>query len=94
MSSSYGSNDRQILSIFCLRAFRNVSLESISKKNPMLASFWELCFSILRKARFSWRVSRMPLVELYLDSYFIWDKLNADSSVNDMYILFVTLYSI
>ena len=50
----------------------------------MFASFWELYFSILRKARISRRVSRILLVGLYLDPYFILERLNADSSVNDM----------
>ena len=36
----------------------------------------------------------MPLVELYLDPYFIWDRLNADSSANYMYIIFATLHSL
>ena len=39
VSSSSRSNHRQISSIFFLRAFRNVSLGLIPKKNPMLVSF-------------------------------------------------------
>ena len=30
----------------------------------------------------------IPLVELYLDPYFSCNKVNVDSSVNEMYILF------
>ena len=30
----------------------------------------------------------IPLVELYLDPYFSCDKVNVDSSVTEMYILF------
>ena len=60
----------------------------------MLASFWELYFSILRKARFARSVSMIPLVDLYLDPYFSCDKVNVDSSVNEMYILIVTLHSL
>lgn len=30
-------------------------------------------------------------MELYLVPYFIWDRLNVDSSENDMYIMFLTL---
>ena len=29
----------------------------------------------------------IPLVQLYLDSYFSCDKVNVDSSVNKMYII-------
>ena len=35
----------------------------------------------------------IPFVELHLDPYLIWDKLSSNSRVNDMYILFVILYS-
>ena len=35
----------------------------------------------------------IPFVELYIDPYLIWDKLNSDSRVNDMYILFVIFHS-
>ena len=61
-------------------------------KNPMLASFWELYVSILSKARFVRSFSMIPLVELYLDPCFSCYKVNVDSSVNEIYILFVTLH--
>ena len=48
----------------------------------------------MRKARFAQRVSMIPLVKLYLDPYFSCDRVNVDSSVNEMYILFVTLHSL
>ena len=51
VSSSSRSNHRQSSSIFCLRAFRNVSLGLISNKNSILAFFPELYFSILREGR-------------------------------------------
>ena len=59
----------------------------------MLVSFWELYFSILREARFPRSVLIMSFVKLYLNLYLIWDELNSDSRMNDMYILFVMLYS-
>ena len=31
----------------------------------------------------------IPFVELYLDPYLIFDKLNSDSRVNDIYVLFL-----
>ena len=36
----------------------------------------------------------IPLVELYLDPYFSCDRVNVDSSVSEIYILFVTLHSL
>ena len=36
----------------------------------------------------------IPLVELYLDPYFSCDRVHIDSSVNEMYIIFVTLHSL
>ena len=68
VSSSSRSNYRQSSSIFCLRAFRNISLGLISKKNLILAFIPELYFSILRGVRFSPRVSRMELVDFILIS--------------------------
>ena len=46
MSSSSRSNQRQISSILCLSDFLKVGFGLISRKNPMLASCLELCFSI------------------------------------------------
>ena len=94
VSSSPRSNHRQISSIFCLRDFLNVNLRLVPRKNQILASFWELYYSILRKTRLSQRVSMILLVDLYLDSYFSYYRVNSDFSVNRMYILFVTLQSI
>ena len=70
VTSSSRSNQRQISSILCLSVFLKVSFGLIPKKKPMLASFCELYFSILRYAWFSRRVSIIPLVELYLDPCF------------------------
>ena len=93
-SSSSRYNQRQISSILCLSAFLKVSFGLIPKKKPILASFCELYFSILRYARFSRRVSIIPLVELYLDPCFSWDSVTSDSKVNEMYIIFVILHSL
>ena len=86
--SSSRSSHRQISLILYLSSFLSVSLGLIPRKNPMLASFWELYFSILRKERFARSVSMITLVELYRDQYFSCDKVNVDSSVTEMYILF------
>ena len=94
VSSLSRSNQRQISSILCLSDYLKVSFGLIPRKNPMLASCWELYFSIFRYARFSRRVSIIPLVELYLEPYFSWEILNSDSRVNEIYIRFVILHSL
>ena len=94
VSSSSRSNQRQISSILCLRTVLRVNLGLIPKKKPILASFCELYFSILMYARFSWRASIIPFVELYLDPCFSWDSVSSDSRVNEMYILFVILHNL
>ena len=57
----------------------------------MLASFWELHFSIFRNARFARSVSMIPPDEEYLDPYFICERVNSDSSVKDIYTRLVIL---
>ena len=59
-------------SILCLSDFLRVNFGLIWRKNPILACCWELYFSIFRYARFSRRISIIPLVELYLEPYFNW----------------------
>ena len=87
VSSSSKSSQRQISSIFCLRALCRVSFGLTPRKNPMLASFWALYFSIFRNARFARSVLMIPPDEEYLDPYFICESVNSDSSVKDIYIL-------
>ena len=91
VSSSSKSSQRQISSIFCLSALRRVSFGLTPRKNPMLASFWELNFSIFRNDKFARSVSMIPSDEEYLDPYFICDRVNSDSSVKDIYTRLVIL---
>ena len=63
-----------------------------TKKNIMPASFWELYFSILQNARFARSVSTIPPEVLYLDPYFICERLNSDFRVNKIYTLLVMLH--
>ena len=91
VSSSSKSSQGQISSIFCLSALRRVSFGLTPRKNPMLASFWELNFSIFRNDKFARSVSMIPSDEEYLDPYFICDRVNSDSSVKDIYTRLVIL---
>jgi len=72
-----------------LRSYAGVDVRRVSfgltpRKNPMLASFWELYFSIFRNAKFARSVSIIPPDEVYLDPYLICERFNSDSSVKDM----------
>ena len=60
----------------------------------MLASFWELYFSIFKNARFARSFSTMPPEVLNFDPYFICERLNSDSRMNEIYILLVMLHNI
>ena len=85
VSSSSWSSQRQTLSFFCFKAFCSISLDWLLKKSDAYF-LGEVVFSILKKVIFSQTVSMSPIVELYLDPYLIWNKLNCDFRVNDMYI--------
>ena len=52
----------------------------------------KVVFSILMNARFPWSISMIVFMELYLYLYLIWYRLNSDSRVNDIYIIFVILH--
>ena len=76
--SSSKSNHGQISSIFFLRTFRRISFGLIQRENPMLVSVRKLNFCSLMNARFSRRVSKMPVVPSYLEPYFSWDTVCVD----------------
>ena len=79
--------------IICFSALHSVSFGLITKTKPILASFWELSFYIFRNARFLRSVSMMPPGVLYVDPYFICDRLNSDSRVNNIYTRLVMLHN-
>ena len=70
-SSLSRSSQRKMWSIFCFNTFYSVNFGTISKKSPMLASFWNLYLFILRYDRFSRSVSRIPFDELCFEPYLI-----------------------
>ena len=93
VSSSSRSIQRQMLSIFYFRDFLRVDFGLIPKNNPTLTFVRDWNLIILIQVRFLRNVSKMPLVELYFDSYLSWNTIYGDSGVNDIYICFVILYS-
>ena len=94
VSSSSRSIQRQISSIFYFRDFLRVDFGLIPKNNPTLTFVRDWNLIVLIQVRFLRNVSKMPLVELYFDSYLSWDTIYADSGVNGIYICFVILHSI
>ena len=93
VSSSSRSIQRQMSSIFYFRDFLRVDFGLIPKKNPTLTFVRDWNLIVLIQVRFLRNVSKMPLVELYFDSYLSWDTIYADSGVNGIDIRFVILYS-
>ena len=93
VSSSSRSIQRQISSIFYFRDFLRVDFGLIPKNNPTLTFVRDWNLIVLIQVRFLRNVSKMPLVELYFDSYLSWDTIYADSGVNGIYIRFVILHS-